>query len=565
MADPFTIHMHNVSKLLSKELHLSRINSNFISLFKTRAKIFDFMFCFDQLQYIHGGSVSEGTKTDTSDIDQMFVFSNVIVCTTERDIANTEGHVFMLDTSASRPGYGRLRLLKKYIEPIAPDQLSSYHMKTIVFWQSEETCLSMWNEENLIHCIIECLKMLAICLEQGVLEHYFHRKRNLLQYKFEMESEKVSVLQTIEDFQRNPLLYVLNCLPESKSRGLLLEAWNRHEGCLSKFMESTKNISYLNDEFEETKFITDVMHRYIILSGLFVNIASDHQPLEEALPQLKALEETHRTDVDSYVWEKALKFFKYRVGMELWKKSLKTAEDPGNNHLVAENLMISACDIDSLSGPLYLATYFLATGQFSKSNKIVQAALLQEGRLGYSGSCSNTVGIELKGDGRALQVSYVPIYPSTEQKIIPAYDVVYASRDLSCVPYPMKFECAVLSDKLLDTFEIHPCVYAYFLLCVGHSLLSNMAAFKGSLHHFKQAVNETGGAASRYRGLSLLGYCHILDDNPEKAVRCFLESLQETYNLQGVVNAAVYHLLILLFTLMEGNKTNNDDVLYSRI
>lgn len=69
------------------------------------------------------------------------------------------------------------QLFKKHISAIAPDQLSSYHIKTVMFWMSEERGTSLWYDENLLGCVTECLNMLSHCVKEHKLQHYFDKER----------------------------------------------------------------------------------------------------------------------------------------------------------------------------------------------------------------------------------------------------------------------------------------------------------------------------------------------------------------------------------------------------
>lgn len=46
------------------------------------------------------------------------------------------------------------KMMKKYIEPAVSDELSSYHLKTIVFWQSEERGMFIWKSFTMYHRLL---------------------------------------------------------------------------------------------------------------------------------------------------------------------------------------------------------------------------------------------------------------------------------------------------------------------------------------------------------------------------------------------------------------------------
>ncbi|KAK3604641.1 hypothetical protein CHS0354_007184 [Potamilus streckersoni] len=64
------------------------------------------------LEQFHGGSTAEGTYTAESDLDRMMVIPDINVHTAQTVPERVRGHIFLLDTSGSRPGFGRLRLMQ---------------------------------------------------------------------------------------------------------------------------------------------------------------------------------------------------------------------------------------------------------------------------------------------------------------------------------------------------------------------------------------------------------------------------------------------------------------------
>ncbi|XP_071126292.1 cyclic GMP-AMP synthase-like receptor 1 [Mytilus edulis] len=91
-------------------------------------------------------------------------------------------------------------ILKKFLHPIAPEELSSYHMKTILLWQSENNAQHLWQPKNLLRCTINCLLFLKHCIEKRYLEHYIDRRKNLFSYRFENHIFKENMIKCIDEF-----------------------------------------------------------------------------------------------------------------------------------------------------------------------------------------------------------------------------------------------------------------------------------------------------------------------------------------------------------------------------
>ncbi|XP_052078291.1 cyclic GMP-AMP synthase-like, partial [Mytilus californianus] len=63
--------------------------------------------------------------------------------------------------------------------------LCSYHLKTILYWISEEKQPSVWTPDNLIPCFMRCFRRLIYCVEYSVCPHYFIPENDLFKNKIE--------------------------------------------------------------------------------------------------------------------------------------------------------------------------------------------------------------------------------------------------------------------------------------------------------------------------------------------------------------------------------------------
>ena len=76
---------------------------------------------------------------------------------------------------------------KQYVEPQFPseDFLSSYIMKTVMFWTIEKTDNEIWERENIVNCLSICLKQLQEWTEDGFCPNYFIPDYNLFRTKLD--------------------------------------------------------------------------------------------------------------------------------------------------------------------------------------------------------------------------------------------------------------------------------------------------------------------------------------------------------------------------------------------
>lgn len=99
---------------------------------------------------------------------------------------------------------------------------------------------------------------------------------------------------------------------------------------------------------------------------------------------------------------------------------------------------------------------------------------------------------------------------------------------------------------------IHPCVYAYFLLCVGQFRTGQFESYANTLEQLQQLVCELGDELNVHRALNLVGHCYYLGGNVNAALRCYSSSLNLTPSSPNmVVNAAAFHICIILVKCLE--------------
>lgn len=78
--------------------------------------------------------------------------------------------------------YVLLKMLKKQLVldwPELDNTLSSYHLKTTLFWLTEETGLAFWENIPIGECLMLSLKRLLLWIDSGYIPHYFMKDNNL--------------------------------------------------------------------------------------------------------------------------------------------------------------------------------------------------------------------------------------------------------------------------------------------------------------------------------------------------------------------------------------------------
>ena len=73
-----------------------------------------------------------------------------------------------------------LKMIKKFY---FPKVISTYCLKTILFWECETKQEAFWKEDNSANCVLLMLDRLHECLESHLLPHFFIPRSNILQYE----------------------------------------------------------------------------------------------------------------------------------------------------------------------------------------------------------------------------------------------------------------------------------------------------------------------------------------------------------------------------------------------
>ncbi|XP_071124014.1 uncharacterized protein [Mytilus edulis] len=90
--------------------------------------------------------------------------------------------------------YALMKILLKDVIALDKDckeLLSSYVMKTVMFWMSEELPSSIWKPENLISCFMRCFRRLIYYVQYLVCPQYFIPENNLFENKMKGQAQEI--------------------------------------------------------------------------------------------------------------------------------------------------------------------------------------------------------------------------------------------------------------------------------------------------------------------------------------------------------------------------------------
>ncbi|KAK3597217.1 hypothetical protein CHS0354_004969 [Potamilus streckersoni] len=441
--------------------------------------------------------------------------------------------------------YSILKFLKrKYLNSITSDELCSFCLKTIVFWISEEQGMEMWTPSNLLECIRLCLIRLRECIDSTFLPHYFLRNRNLLFAKFEDQDVKQKTIGKISEIIERLIPFILECeADKNSSMENYSRLWYLCHKDLVTFLDTNQKL-VPNDPI----FFSEIEQIEILTKCADANLSVVHLPtsFQTLLDTVEAIDNLP-SDIDRRLRESTRDFLAVRVGMTLLSEFCVLSNESMKPEMISSAVVCfeDGINMDGMCGRLYMSTFHFISCSREKSEISLREVILRNMVLFYCGKCGKASHIATaRGNQTEVIDNYIKITKSTI-----AFDMVFTSTDVSCVPHGLQYECALLGNNMNWNYcLIHPVVYAQYLhFEVAHSS-KNPTEFEEALRYLGDAVKNVEGYFEEHRALNLLGLCYSKSGRTRQAIKCFVRSLAKT---PTVGNAACYHLCVIVYSLLD--------------
>ncbi|CAC5379841.1 unnamed protein product [Mytilus coruscus] len=101
-------------------------------------------------------------------------------------------------------------IFKAFLEPVAKDILSTYHLKTIFFWICEGGSIKL-QQSNLIRLLKLCLQVLKEYISRRTLKHFIVSNHNLFYHKFENSDLREGLVNIIDCILSNIISALQQC------------------------------------------------------------------------------------------------------------------------------------------------------------------------------------------------------------------------------------------------------------------------------------------------------------------------------------------------------------------
>ena len=440
--------------------------------------------------------------------------------------------------------YVLLKLIKKkFLDPLAPDQLSSFLLKTIVMWEIGKDGIDNWNPEALLTCLHRCLETLHGSVQSLELPHYIFEKRNLLHSKFSELMIQKAVMEKIREVQNSLVPSVLQSATQDGPLYMLKKIW---ESCYDDVATLVQRGSELIPENQTLFKRVDQAKK--CLNGINTAYSIVHLPTTVArLVNVAKYIKDNSGQFEEFIGRKTACYIAIQIGYGCLAETEITKDESKITVLnqYASLEFEEGAQLDNASGLLHLATYFYKRGEQYKAMQIISAFDSKKEELFFVGECS----AKRKLDG-TYGNGYNAVAELNESNV--AYDVIFTSEDVSCVPDAVKFECVLLGDRNNWNFCLfHPLVYGYSLLFQICFDRNNSKGCSVCTEELTNILKINVSSLERHRALNMLGYCLRKTGRFQEAIECFRESIQI---MPSNGNAATYHLGVMFTNLIKEHK-----------
>lgn len=104
----------------------------------------------------------------------------------------------------------------KLLSDITGKNITSYTIKTVMFWCLEEKSEKLWQSSTLIFFVCFCISKLKSFVEKRFLPNYFIRKRNQFNLSELTRNIQIKIVQCLDSFLKDPTASISLILPTYK-------------------------------------------------------------------------------------------------------------------------------------------------------------------------------------------------------------------------------------------------------------------------------------------------------------------------------------------------------------
>ena len=410
--------------------------------------------------------------------------------------------------------------------------LCSYFIKTFLFWKFEETDTRFWQQTNLINCIMFLVHQFYICIQSGVLRHYFISRFNLFEIKLSAEAQ-TELLHILDNIIGTGIPILGECVSLSWLWSQFCKVDNMSE-CAVLTTGVRRSCILLNDEglnsilkLQISPLIHNLLRNAIVGDEIYLTVS-------------RSFSEIHASTLLSEI---AIKFICFLI----LKRRLYCFNYQRNKHayycikMLDKNVFGS----DITSSKLVLATFLIQQGDYVRSLKTTNDILSSIPPFGIYHS-----GFNFKTNA-AFKEMYMETYCTRNSNIICRAKEACLT-DMYITQLERQFMLPAVQVELYFGDQncgiyISPFTYAYYLMFLCYHGLGQYDNRDSALRQLSDIpYDKERCGAFKCHAFNIAGHCLLLAGYVELARNMFLESARNTHSLPLPVgdkyNAAYIYL-----------------------
>lgn len=385
--------------------------------------------------------------------------------------------------------------------------VSSYMIKTLMFWMCEDKLPNFICAQNLRESIEDCLTQLDDWIRKDCIPHYFIPERNLIEQKLR-PLQKATILERILIMKSEVLSELLNC-PSFKIV---------KEEVTSEPPLSVHCLDVASDDLKtKCEFV------------FFENVGSGHfsgMLFSRAQQVLQNFENAYSFDTLSDLQSSVVKQIYYRIANAAGKIAFRVLKNSCSNkrkyHVLrlSESFLKIGCSTDVTSGKLSLATLYFCLGKNRKCINVTDALL--RGIMPYTVYLRNLSNVSNNSHRRKLyqeviHPQHIPLSLKMMRGCVADIEII-RSTFLWPAAISLEMESFPYKTKLI---KVPALIYLYFLrfLCFemrGDGILKMEALSNLSGISYDDEHND-----GSFLAYDIIGICHERVGNYLEAVEMF--------------------------------------------
>ncbi|KAH3829836.1 hypothetical protein DPMN_103065 [Dreissena polymorpha] len=474
---------------------------------------------------IHPGNI--GSTYDRCNSIMKIKFTSDYSLLQWRIATNTIERLLMFDLNiVQMRAYILTKMIRKeFLGPLVDNRLSTFHMKTSLFFTIEQFPQNIWRDDNIVQCVLYCLNTLRRFLKRRYCPHYTIASVNLFENKLEV-------------FEMDQLETVISAMIHSK---LAFVYWIQMDNFGQRLLD--ENNSQLSTKEENRSLI--------IFQFFFYNFCGSE--IEKDVKQKRTFFNSH-IEITSFALANDIAY-RYELKKTLndtfnQKASFEASRCIKNNIVISE-AVYEMFRVSLLTGQIscYLkyASMLVCTQQYEKAESLLNEVYIAPDMVEFSLFLDDfkALGKQVK---IAKSISPLNIMMDCSRKIVTP--VSFSRKESHCLPKHLVYEMyrrnagTSKSEYWKDNALINARPFLFYLqyLSSRHTHAKQVYVL-----NIEKYLTDTLKGRNKFNShiettLNILGHIHELENNIWAACASYAKSVFYVPN----DNAALWHLFRLL-------------------